>query len=87
MGVRKNWGPSTERNFQKWYAKQAKKTGLNPNPDDKRHHYDYRAAYKARVEPDASGHWPSKYKHSTHPRLIVGGRNTKTGKKVKSRRK
>lgn len=72
-----------EAGFKAWYAGHAKKLGLDSNPDDPRHFYDYRAAYKAGAKPDASGHWPSKHKRKGHPRLIIGGVNTKTGKAVK----
>jgi hypothetical protein len=68
-----------ESKFQAWYAGQAKKLGLNPNPDDPQHFYDWRAAYKAGAKPDASGHWPSTYKREGHPNMVVGGVNTKTG--------
>lgn len=45
--------------------------------------YDYDAARKAGItRPDASGHWPSEFKKEGHPNLIVGGFNTKTGKRV-----
>lgn len=75
--------PQDEVKFRKWYSAHAKKTGLNKNPDDKRHHYNYRGAYKAGSGPDKTGHWPSKHKRKTHPRLVLKGVNTKTGKKVK----
>lgn len=45
--------------------------------------YDYEAARRAGVTgPDKSGHWPSDFKKDGHPNLIVGGFNTKTGKRV-----
>jgi len=70
--------------FDEWYAGVAKKTGLNPNPDDPRHFYDYRAAYEAGVQgPDETGHWPSEFKKEGHPRMVVDGINTKTGEPVK----
>ncbi len=69
-----------EAEFQAWYAKRAEAQGLDPNPDDPRHFYDYRAAHAAGAEPDASGHWPSAYKTEGHPRTFVEGKNTKTGK-------
>ncbi|MCK4240827.1 MAG: hypothetical protein KAX30_04330 [Candidatus Atribacteria bacterium] len=73
--------PDKKDNFQDWYANHAQKLGLNPNPDDPRHHYDYRAAYKVGAMPDKTGHWPSKFKTEGHPRMIVDGVNTKTGEK------
>ena len=75
-----------EEKFQRWYQNHARRHKLNPNPDDPRHHYDYRAAYKAGASPDNSGHWPSKFKTDSHPNLVVDGVNTKTGQKIRSRR-
>jgi hypothetical protein len=57
--------------------------GLDPDPDHPAHHYDYRAAYRSGAKPNASGHWPSKFKRKGHPRLIIGGVDTRTGKRVK----
>lgn len=73
--------------FQNWYSYHAKKRGLNPNPDDGGHHYDYRSAYKSGANPDETGHWPSEFKTAGHPNLIVqsdvAGQlvNTKTGER------
>jgi len=69
--------------FQQWYKKYALKLGLNLNPDDPKHYYDYRAAFAAGAKPDKSGHWPSEYKLPGHPRLILKGIDTRTGKPVK----
>src|SRR5258705_11391750 len=69
----------SEPAFQKWYAERASKLHINPNPDDPRHFYDYRAAYRAGAEPDSTGHWPSKFKLPGHPRLIINGVDTRTG--------
>ena len=33
--------------FMDWYSELAEKANLNPDPDDPRHYYDYRAAYRA----------------------------------------
>jgi hypothetical protein len=71
-----------EAEFQSWYADRAKRQGLNPNPDDPQHFYDYRAAHAAGAEPDATGHWPSKFKLEGHPRMVLNGVNTKTGEHV-----
>jgi hypothetical protein len=64
--------------FDQWYAEMARKHDLSPNPDGQ--FYDYRAAFRAGAEPDASGHWPSQFKQRGHPNEIVGGFNTRTGK-------
>lgn len=71
-----------EQAFQEWYRTNVTSRGLNPNPDDPRHYYDWRAAYKSGASPDKSGHWPSTFKLDGHPRLIIEGVNTKTGKPV-----
>src|SRR3990167_1028985 len=71
-----------ERQFRDWYAGHAKRWDMNPDPDDPRQFYDYRAAFKADVEPDETGHWPSDFKKPGHPSLIVGGIDTRTGVRV-----
>lgn len=76
-------GPE-ESKFQDWYSSIAKERGLNPNPDDPLHFYDYRAAFKAGEGPDETGHWPSEFKLEGHPRMVLDGVNTKTGEKVPS---
>jgi len=57
----------------------ARKLNLNPNPDDPKHYYDYRAAYLAGASPDKQGHWPSKFKLPEHPNRFVNGIDTITG--------
>jgi hypothetical protein len=69
--------------FDEWYAKHAARLGLNPDPYDPQHYYDYRAAFAAGAEPDDNGHWPSKFKLEGHPNLIVDGIDTRTGKPEK----
>lgn len=91
--ISENTAESTqERDFQAWYAgivKKAKEKGirLNPNPDDPRHFYDYRAAWKAGEDLNAEGHMSSKYKLPGHPRryIDIDGQtiDTITGKPVK----
>jgi len=73
-----------EVEFQKIYKEMATKKGLSLNPDDPLHYYDYRALYKetGKLEPDETGHFPSKYKLEGHPNMIVESINTKTGKPV-----
>jgi hypothetical protein len=68
-----------EAAFQRWYSNKASKHRLNPNPDAPDQLYDYRAAFRAGSEPDASEHWPSEFKKPGHPNEIVGGFNTRTG--------
>ncbi len=69
-----------EPQFQTWYAEHAKNLGLSADADHPEHHYDWRAAYRAGAKPDETGHWPSVYKKEGHPRMVVDGVNTKTGK-------
>jgi len=80
--------PEEERAFQAWYAGWAQRAGIDPNPDDPRHDYDYRAAYRAGVTPqpdptDAGRlHWPSPFKGAGHPNRYVGGVDTRTGERI-----
>ena len=81
--------PQDEYWFQKWYREWADRTKINPNPDDPLHFYDYRAAYKAGAFPTwdetlKEYHWPSEFKLEGHPRIIVDGINTKTGKPIEN---
>lgn len=71
--------PIDENKFQEWYKIQSTKLGLNPDPDDPRHFYDYRAAFKVGVEPDETGHFPSEFKKEGHPNQIIDGIDTITG--------
>lgn len=71
-------------NFHQWYARLAEKTGIDRNPDDPQHHYDYRAAYRAGANPemedDGFYHWPSQFKGDNHPNRYVDGIDTKYGR-------
>lgn len=69
-------GPFPEKQFQDWYAAWAKATGIDPNPDDPRHKYDYRKAYSAGANPaidsqDGHYHWPSAFKAEDHPNRYI----------------
>ncbi len=79
-----NWTPTNEKGFQSWYKKQAKITGIDPDPDNPAHKYDYRKAYLANKGPDKvpGGHWPSEFKDPDHPNRFVGGEDTITGKPI-----
>lgn len=77
-----------EQAFRSWYTGWAKKAGINPDPDDPKHKYDYRGAYKAGVVPkidkaDGRYHWDSRFKADDHPNRYVNGIDTKTGNPVK----
>ena len=73
------FNPREEYLFQKAYKEMATKQGLSLDPDDPLHYYDYRALYKetGRLEPDKSGHFPSKYKLEGHPNMYVNGEKEK----------
>lgn len=82
-------GPDNEQSFQNWYGSWARKSGINPNPDDPLHKYDYRAAYKSGAKPevdpgDGKYHWPSEFKADDHPNRFVEGMDTKTGEPVEA---
>ena len=65
-----------ETDFLSWYSKLAEKSNINPDPDDPRHYYDYRAAYEAGAELDERKHLPSEFKHDLHPdRYIIDKEN------------
>ncbi len=71
-----------ENKFQKEYSRVSSQLGLNPDPDDPKHFYDYRGLFKETggLSVDESNHFPSKFKLDGHPKLIIKGINTKTGK-------
>jgi GGDEF domain-containing protein len=69
-----------ESDFNGWYQEKAARFDLSENPDDPRHFYNYRAAFRSGAEPDETGHWPSKFKKEGHPDLIIDGIDTRTGK-------
>jgi hypothetical protein len=81
-----DWSPQEEELFQGWYSAWAGETRISPNPDDPRHMYDYRSAYRAGAVPmpDAQGefHWPSEFKQEGHPNQIIDGVDTRTGEPV-----
>jgi len=73
-----------EQAFQAWWADKAAKYGLDPNPDNPLHQYDYRRAFDAQataevIPEDGLPHWPSEFKMKGHPNLVVDGRLTPTG--------
>jgi hypothetical protein len=78
-----------EQDFQDWFSGIAGMYGYAPDPDDPRHLYDYRAAFRAGVrEPeigaDGLPHWPSAFKSEDHPNRVVGGFDTVTGERDES---
>jgi diguanylate cyclase (GGDEF)-like protein len=73
--------PNQEKAFQKWYSQWAQKAGIDPDPDNPLHKYDYRGAFKAKQQPilaeDGLYHWPSRWKDEDHPNRFVNGVDTK----------
>ena len=71
--------PREEYRFKKDYKKMAIKMGLNQNPDDPLHYYDYRGLWEetGKLESDEMGHFPSKWKLKGHPDMYVEGVKTK----------
>ena len=74
--------PRKEAEFQAWYRPIAQANGLDLNPDDPEHHYDYRRAWEAGAMPGADRHWPSAFKLADHPNRYVNGEDTITGRRV-----
>jgi hypothetical protein len=74
--------PQQENRFGDFYSKLAQQHGLNENPDDSEHYYDYRGAWAAGGQPDATQdfHWSSLFKAPGHPRETINGVNTVTGR-------
>lgn len=75
---RTNLSPMQERIFRQWYAEWAQKAGIDPNPDNPLHKYDYRGAFMANATPvidsgDSLYHWPSAFKDDDHPNRFVKG--------------
>ena len=67
-----------EQKFKEDYAKYSKATGMNPNPDDPRHHYDYRGLWKETGKlPDPKEHGDSRFKTEGHPRTYVDPKTDK----------
>ena len=73
-----------EIEFQKAYKKYAIEQGLSLDPYDPEHFYDYKALWdeEGEFKVDKEGHLPSKHKLLGHPREVIGGMNTITGKIV-----
>ena len=63
--------PLDEIDFKKWYRKYSDEVGVNSNPDDVEHYYDYRGYWKdtggAPVLKSNNYHLPDTYKLKGHP--------------------
>lgn len=78
------WNASEEQRFRAWYTPIAEANGIDTNPDDPAHHYNYRAAFRAGASPGPDRHWPSQFKDATHPNRYVDGEDTITGRPAQS---
>lgn len=83
--------PEQEAAFQAAYQrivaeKAAMGQTLNENPDDPRHFFKHRAAFKAgMLGMDDTGHGASKFKRLGHPDMIIDGLDTRTMTPASSR--
>ena len=70
--------------FQEWYADHAGRQGLNADPDDPRHQFDYRGWWsEMKDDPKAlseSDHGPQEFKDPDHPTRWKGEFMELTGK-------
>tara|TARA_R100001443_G_scaffold1969_3_gene6790 strand:+ start:432 stop:728 length:297 start_codon:yes stop_codon:yes gene_type:complete len=65
-----------EKDFLDWYSEIAEKTGISADPNDPRHYYDYRSAYKSGATTNKEGHLPSRFKHDLHPNRYIVDKKT-----------
>ena len=81
------WSETEERKFRDDFARiveQRRAMGqpLNRDPDDPRHHYKYREAWRAgKLGVDDQGHFASQFKEPDHPNRFVSGMDTINGDK------
>lgn len=61
--------PEREKTFQSWYGRTAKQLGLDKDPDNYQHYYDYRGFYKefGDVPMESGQHFTDTYKLPGHP--------------------
>jgi hypothetical protein len=72
-----------ENKFLDDYKKIANQIGIDPDPDNPLHYYDYRSAWKnGDMKVGDELHFSSTYKLPGHPRLVVNGKDTRTGEKA-----
>ena len=74
--TRTKLSPAQEQAFQKWYRAIAEKNGLDPNPDEVEHRYDWRGAWvsgdRGTVDKgDGKQHFDSQYKDDDHPNRFI----------------
>jgi len=69
--------PEKEKEFRTWYEAWASVAGIDPDPDNPRHQYDYRGAFLVGAAPsidptDGKYHWSSEFKDQDHPTYVRG---------------
>jgi hypothetical protein len=64
--------PEQKQAFLSAYSGMAKDNRLDPDWSHPAHQYNYVEAWKAgHMDPDASAHFPSRYKYPGHPRRYL----------------
>ena len=64
--------PQQEMMFRAWWEKTSKALGLDPDPDNPLHFYDYRGAWLTGKWPEKKGeHWDSRHKTDNHPNRLI----------------
>ena len=82
-----------QKQFLDWYQNWARMIGIDQNPYDPAHRYNYEAAYRMGASPGPTTnqidprfelfHWPSPYKAEDHPNRYVNGMDTITGQRIR----
>ena len=73
MALPPSWSSYDEFLFRVFYDNEAKKNGLDPNPDGPNQKYNYRAAWKSGAASGPDSHWPSEFKALDHPNRFING--------------
>ena len=75
--IRTKLTKTEEKQFQTDYKNIAKQVGIDTNPDNPLHKYDYRGAWKTgELGVGENSHFPSTYKDFDHPNRFVNGVDT-----------
>ncbi len=73
---------SDKTEFETWYKVWSKLSGMNPDPYDPKHYYDYLGAWKAGLRPKPGEHWPDTFKLPGHPTFSVESQYYRPGMKA-----
>jgi hypothetical protein len=58
--------------FESWWKRVLDVHDYAKDPNDPKHYYDYKSAYRSGYEiPEKGGHWPSQFKHDLHPNRYI----------------